>query len=227
MLPLTRERLAGIRHRRLHGGRNFTKAVVDLVEVDGQRIVVKDLALRPWPVRALLGPLQIGREARAYRRLEGVVGIPRLLARLDAAAIAIEYVPGPDLREARPGDLPGVFFDRLAALLEAVHARGVAHGDLHRRDVLIGPGDQPFLVDFSTAIIAGPDADPLQRFLFAQMCEADRRSLAKLRRRMLPGWSGLVPARKGLYRVGGLLRRLRLARRRRAAGGRRDIESGR
>jgi predicted Ser/Thr protein kinase len=206
--PLTRERIASLPRRRLHGGRNFTKAVVDLVEMDGRAIILKDIATRPWPVRHVLGPWQLDREGRAYQALAGVRGIPLLVARVDRQAIAIEYVPGRSLATCRPGDLNAEFFDRLDRLLDAIHARGVAHGDLHRHDVLAGPGGEPYLVDFSTSMVASAGAGALPRFFFRQMCRADRRSAVKLRRRLLPGSCAPVPERTGLYRVGGWARRV-------------------
>jgi len=219
---LTRQRLASLARRRLHGGRNVTKAVVEVVEVDGRSAVVKDVASRPWPVRRLLGPWQLDREAHAYGALAGVRGTPSFLGRIDRQAIALEYVPGPTLASLRPGDLPEAFFDRLDAILGEIHARGVAHGDLHRHDVLLGTGGEPCLVDFSTAVVARAGAPALTRCLFRQMCRADLRAAAKLRRRLLPGSRVPVPERRGLYRLGGWVKRaLRLFRhsRRRRAGG--------
>jgi len=216
---LTRERLASLTRRRLHGGRNVTKATVDVVTIEDRPVVVKDVAERPWPVRLILGPWQLDREARAYEALAGVRGTPAFLGRIDRQAIALEYVPGPSLASLRPGDLPESFFDHLDAILDEIHARGVAHGDLHRHDVLRGPAGDPFLVDFSTALVARPGAPALTRFLYRQMCRADRRSAAKLRRRLLPGSRVPVPPRRGLYRIGGWLKRLAgLGRRPRSRG---------
>ncbi len=208
MPSLTRNRIARLPRRRLHGGRNLTKAVVDLVEVDGRPVVLKDFASRPWPVRLLFGPWQLAREARAYGALRGLRGTPAFLARVDRQAIALEYVPGRTLASLRPGELPAPFFDRLDRLLEEIHTRGVAHGDLHRHDVLAGPGDEPCIVDFSTAVAAGEGSSPWTRLLFDQMRRADRRSAAKIRHRLLPGAGTAVPARRGLYRAGGWAKRL-------------------
>jgi hypothetical protein len=206
--PLTRERLATLPRRRLHGGRNVTKATVDLVELDGHTIVVKDFAARPWPVRLLLGPWQLDREGRAYGVLTGVRGTAAFVARVDRQAIALQYVHGRSLATYRPGELKAEFFDRLDRLLDDIHARGVAHGDLHRHDVLAGPGEEPYLVDFSTSVVALAGAGSLSRLIFRQMRGADRRSAAKLRRRFLPGSEAPVPGRSGLYRVGGWAKRL-------------------
>lgn len=208
MPPFTRDRLARLPRGRLHEGRNVSKAIVDLVEIEGRQVVLKDFASRPWPVRQLWGPWQLGREARAYSFLAGLRGTPAFLGRVDRQAIVLEYVPGRTLAALRPGDLPGLFFDRLDRLLEQIHARGVAHGDLHRHDVLAGPDGEPCIVDFSTSVSAGGDAGAWSRFLFEQMRLADRRSAAKIRRWMLPGSCAAVPDRRGLYRMGGWARRL-------------------
>ena len=213
---LTRDVLRGRPRRRLHSGRNLTKAVVDVVDFDGRAIVVKDMAPRPWIVRRLLGPWQMDREARAYEALHGVEGVPVFLGRLDRQAIAIEFIPGSDLAAVRPGDLPGTFFDRLERLVASLHARGVAHGDLHRHDVLRAADGRPFIVDYSTSIVVRARSGAWTRFLFGHMSAADRRSIAKLRRRFLPGAAVAVPERSGPYRAGPWLRRvLGLGRRRR------------
>jgi hypothetical protein len=208
-VPLTRERISLLPRRRLHEGRNLTKAVVDLIEVDARAVVLKDVSARPWPVRRILGPWQLDREDRAYRALSGVPGTAAFLARVDRQAIALEYLPGRSLAAFRPGELPKEFFDRLNRLLDAIHARGVAHGDVHRHDVVVAPGGEPFLVDFSTSVILSPGAGAWSRFLFRQMCRADHRSAAKLRLRLLPDSGTEVPRRPGLYRLGGWARRLR------------------
>ncbi len=206
MNPLTRDHLSTLPRRRLHAGRNLTKAVVELVEDEDRTIVLKDLSSRPWPVRLLLGPAQLDREARAYRALRDLPGVPRFLGRIDRRAIALEYIAGRDLGAVRPGELPASFFDRLKDVLEGIHARGVAHGDLSRSDILVGPGGEPYVVDFSTSVLAGPDADPLARFLFGQMCLADRRSLLKIRRRVLEDPGGPLPSAPVLYRIGARLK---------------------
>ena len=207
MTAVTRGALASLPRRRLHHGRNVTKAVVDLVEIDGRVIVLKDLAPRPWPVRLLLGPWQLDREERAYRALAGTRGTPAFVARVDRQAIALAYVPGRSLASFRPGELGPEFFDRLDLLVHALHARGVAHGDLHRHDVLSGPGGEPYLVDFSTSVALSSGTGWVTRFLFRQLCRADLRSAAKLRRRHLPVAGGELPDRPPLYRAGRWLKR--------------------
>jgi hypothetical protein len=201
-----RAALARFPARPLHPGRNFTKAIVSVVSTGEGPVVVKDFASRPWVIRALLGPWHLDREERAYGRLRDVDGVPRLVGRIDRQAIALEYLPGRTLAGLRPGDLPASFFDRLEALVAALHAAGVAHADLHRHDVLAGPDGRPWVVDFSTAIVAGLRPGPIRRRLFQQACRADRRSVAKLRHRLLPGSDAPLPARPWIYAAGARVR---------------------
>jgi hypothetical protein len=195
----------------LHDGRNRTKAVIDLVESPGEPFIVKDVASRPFWVRALLGPWLLRREVRAYERLAGLEGIPRLVGVVDRQAIALELIDGRPLQSLPRGSMEPAFFDRLAALLRAVHGRGVAHGDLHHGDVLVAPGGRPYIVDFSTSFIARPDSWWPARRVFEQMRRADLRSVAKMRRRYAAAEAPPPPPRPPLYRMGaglrGLLRR--------------------
>src|SRR5437867_11354990 len=142
-IVLARERLASLPRLRRHGVRNFTKAVADLVEIDGRAIILKDIASRPWPVRLLLGPWQLDRKGRAYRALAGVRGTPAFVARIDRQAIALEYVPGRSLASYRRGGLEADFFDRLDRLPGESPAPGVAHGAPPPHDGLAGPGRGP------------------------------------------------------------------------------------
>lgn len=208
-LRLDRESLAG-RRVRLHDGRNRTKALIDRVDDEDGAFVVKDVATRPFWVRALLGPWQLRRETRAYRRLAGLEGIPRLVGVVDRQAIALQFIDGRPLQSVARGSIDAGFFDRLGELVRAVHGRGVAHGDLHHGDVLVGGDGRPYLVDFSTSWIGGPESAWPARTIFEQMCRADLRSIAKLRRRYAAGGAPPPPPRPWLYRAAaGLRDRLR------------------
>ena len=59
-----------------------------LVEVDSGRVVVKDFDAHSAWVRRWLGPWLLRREERAYRRFADFDSVPRLLGRIDAAALA-------------------------------------------------------------------------------------------------------------------------------------------
>jgi len=186
LLPPTRESLRQRPPLRFRSGRNVTKADIFLWDEEGTRLAIKDYSARPYWIRLTLGRSLIRREVSAYERLRNVPGIPRLAGRIDPIAFAVDFVEGRDLSHFRPGEVADEFFAKLAHLLDSVHRCGVAQGDLHHRDVLVGGDGNPYLVDFSTAVILHPDSGFLKRRLFKAACGSDRRAVLKLKHRHAP-----------------------------------------
>ncbi len=123
----------------------------------GHSVVVKDFAPRNVLVRTLIGPWITRREARAYRVLEGMAGVPALLGNLDALALIIEYRPGVLMSRSLAGRLPLEFMDELRTIVRDMHRRGVVHLDLrHRSNVLATSDGHPILIDFASAICLRP-----------------------------------------------------------------------
>jgi len=157
-----------------------------LLRVNGRLVVMKDFGHRPVLVR-LLGRFLISREAAAYERLRGERGVPRFWGRFGAYALLYEYVPGRLGNEFSRGELSPRFFQKLSDLVDRLHARGVAHGDLKRRtNILVGPDEEPVLIDFAAAIVDGSPWNPFGRWLFRQICQVDRNGIAKLKQRLAP-----------------------------------------
>ncbi|MBI4577889.1 MAG: hypothetical protein HY722_16630 [Planctomycetes bacterium] len=128
-----------------------------VLRLGGRRVAVKDLGRRNRAWRSLVGRVLLAREARLLARLRGVEGVPALLGRVDPDAIALEHVEGVPLALHAPGrTVPPGFPASLAAVVRAMHDRGVAHGDLsNRRNILVTPGGRAFLVDFGLAVSRG------------------------------------------------------------------------
>jgi serine/threonine protein kinase len=134
-----------------HGG--WGNPDVLLVETEFGSVVVKDFAPRTRYVRRWLGPWLLRREARAYRRLEGVEAVPRLLGQLDSAALVFEYRPGVLLSRSLAGKLPPSFLSDLQGAIAEMHRCGVIHLDLrHRSNILAGQDGKPVLLDFASAL---------------------------------------------------------------------------
>ncbi len=184
--PPTREMLRSGPRSPFRSGRNRTKADIFLWEEGGRRLAIKDYAARPAWIRRTLGRCLVARECAAYRRLQGIPGVPPFAGRVDSCAFAVEFVEGADLSRLRRGELQAPFFERLLELLAAVHRAGVAQGDLHHRDVIAGPSGDPYLVDFSTALFLERRSGWLRRRLFETACASDRRAALKLKARHVP-----------------------------------------
>jgi len=186
----------------------------DLYEVClNERVMVwKDMSRRPWIFRRIFGAV-LRREARALQALGGFPGAPRLLGLAGRDGFVMERLEGQRLPHLKDNDLPPAFFDALLRALRAMHAAGVAHGDLRRKNVLVEPGapPRPRLIDFGTAIVLGPRPGPIRKALWRRARRIDLLHYAKLKEHYLPG--SLTPEEKRwlayapwFYRLGRLYR---------------------
>jgi predicted Ser/Thr protein kinase len=141
-----------------------------------------------WVARRLLA-----RERRALERLAGLAGVPELEADLRLArtpsldgrvprasdVLIRSWIEGEPLHAVK--SLPSDFFERLAELVCALHARGVCHNDLHKeQNVIVGADGWPHLIDFQLASTHAPGSRSL-----ATRAREDLRHVEKHRRRYL------------------------------------------
>lgn len=138
-------------------------------------LVRKDYSRRGLLAR-LAGRLLLDREQRALIRADGIPGVPRFVARPHRDTLVITRIEGTPINKLKAGDVDESFIAKLAALFEALHARGVAHGDAHHRNIL-AHGDEPGLVDFATAWTTR--APGRSSWVFEWFCQLDRRQLYK------------------------------------------------
>jgi serine/threonine protein kinase len=157
-------------------------------------------------VLAALWRYFLRRERAVYAQLGGIAGIPRAYGLVDDDALALEYIAGPSLREqdSRLQDRER-FFARLLDTVQAMHAAGVAHGDLKRKhNVIVGAGEQPYLIDFGIACRRDAHGGLWNRWVFATVRQMDLNAWLKLKygRRVDPiAEPGVLsPADASLYR---------------------------
>lgn len=168
-------------------GRNRTKADVLFYRVDGRGIAVKDYRPRPWWIRHTLGRWLVRRESAAYGASAGVAGVAVFIGRLGPCTLATERFPGEPLsRRRREGVEPDVF-ERLDRILDRLHARGVALGDLHHRDVLLADDGSLCVVDLAAAWVRGERPSAWRRRVFERLCDQDRVAAARMRARFTGG----------------------------------------
>lgn len=104
-----------------------------------------------------IGRVAIRREHAVYERLAGIPGIPESFGLAGGEHLVLEHIAGESLRarELSLGDR-GRFYARLLGTVLAMHAAGVTHRDLKRKDnVIVGPDEIPYLIDFGIARIGG------------------------------------------------------------------------
>ncbi|HTE06370.1 MAG TPA: lipopolysaccharide kinase InaA family protein [Planctomycetota bacterium] len=203
-LPAPWDRLAW---RTLAPFRNEAKARVFWAQDGERRLVCKDGSLALGrPVVGRFRRWALANEARALAAMEGIEGVPRLVAHWRAGLI-MEFVPGRLLTEHERGSVPAVVFERLDRIVDAIHARGLAIGDLHRRNILVDEQQRVHLVDFE---LAQDRRRGLGRLLGAPLQRLDRLAAARQRQYhgapLDPAQAALLARRPLAYR---LFRRLK------------------
>lgn len=93
-------------------------------------------------------------EELSHRNIVSVLGLIEMDTEL---GIVMEYVGGGDL-VSLAGSQPRQWIPvaaQLAGALGFLHASGIVHRDIKARNVLLRPGDEPCLIDFSLAAAVG------------------------------------------------------------------------
>jgi predicted Ser/Thr protein kinase len=126
----------------------------------------------------LFGRISLRWEEKALKKLRGIEGVPEYLGRPTRNSLRMASVPGVPLDKMKRGDLSERCFQRLKDLLLQIHRMGVAHGDLHMRNILID-GDRPYVIDFSTAYLRGR-LPLLDRQIFNLVVQLDMERLFKI-----------------------------------------------
>lgn len=134
--------------------RNKSKGSVRIEERSGRKIVVKDYGGVENPLVRFYGCMTLRNEARAYRRLAGVPGIPVCHGLTEAGCLELDFVDGRHLGLFKRRSVPEAVFERLERILRTMHARGVANMDLHRSNVLVSDDGDVNIIDFAHAVIA-------------------------------------------------------------------------
>jgi serine/threonine protein kinase len=184
------------------------QGTVSLVEGPDGPLIVKE-AMGRWPWRGLRRGM-VRREHAVYARLQGIPGVPRCYGLDDGDRLLLEYVEGCSLRLAdfSPAERER-FFASLLQLIQAIHAAGVAHADLKRKDnILVQANGEPMLIDFGSAVIDGPGL--VRGILFRQACHLDLNAWVKLKYRR--DYQQLKPADRAYYHPTWLERAARLVR---------------
>lgn len=142
--------------------------------------------------------LMLRREAVVYQRLADVAGVPHSPGLLDNEWLVLDYVEGRSLKHARYEleDESG-FYEQLLNILHDVHAAGVAHGDLKRKDnVLVTAGEVPCVIDFGTAVLR--DGSLFDRLMFRLVRRFDYNAWIKVKYRN--DYSAITVADRRWYR---------------------------
>lgn len=157
---------------------------VRLLEIEGCRLVHKDFAVVA-PLMRAVGSLLLAREVGAYERLAGLPGIPHCHGQPDPWSLLVEYIEAVPAWDAPAELVTPQLYERLLALVQAMHERGVAHGDLKRlTNIVLTPAGEPYLIDFASALWHG--SNPLAPVALPHLFDDDLRAIYKLKARHSP-----------------------------------------
>lgn len=148
------------------------QATVHRVSIDGIPVVIKSVT----PQRSTLVWLRrrtLINEHRVYRRLQGLAGTPRCYGLINNQYLILQYIEGQVFGDVAI-ELDSDIYANLLLLIRGLHERGVAHADLKQgSNLILGKNDEPFLIDFGTAIVEKKGFRPLNKFLFKTARQLD------------------------------------------------------
>lgn len=174
------------------------RPTVRLLESGGTKLVAKDYRACTPLYRWTVGAWNLAREEEALRRLDGMEGVPQFRGRAGHWILLMTWIRGRDLGKVRRFRQSPEFFDRLMAIVEEMHQRGVVHLDLRqRRNILLRAekGARPAVLDFGSALCLRPGG-----LLHRWLARIDRSGVLKYKRRAQP--ESLSPAEaRSLRRV--------------------------
>ena len=164
---------------------------------DGQReYLIKSVHGR-GPVR-WLSRWMLAREYRAYRNLEGVDGVPSCFGLIDGEHLVLELLEATPYRQAEIRDRDR-FFTAFLELIRTVHARGVVHGDIKgKNNIMVGSAEEPYLVDFGSALVRKSGPRPLHRIAYRLWRQMDFNAWVK--HKYFGDYSQLAPEDAALFR---------------------------
>ncbi len=192
---------------RLITRRGWSKPDIKNVVRRDNVLILKDFAEKAWIVRKI-GRWQVHREIRALIRLQGLRGIPKCYGQVSPCGILIERVQGERITRWRlraPADVARMLA-RLESLVDELHARGIVHLDLRKRDnILITDSGMPLIIDFN-ASICFEEGGLAARFVFPLLRRIDTSAVLKWKSRLTPEL--LTAAEKRRHRFMSVARRL-------------------
>ncbi len=152
---------------------------IHLYESSEHRLAIKEalgfgplLWVRRWMLR---------REYAIYRLLDDYAFAPRCFGLLEGRYLLLELVDGEPFRHAEIVDREG-YFELMREAISELHRRGIAHGDLKRKEnLLVVHGSRPCFLDFGTAVTEPAGFAPLRAWMFRTLVQHDINAWLKLK----------------------------------------------
>ena len=144
------------------------------LKADEQSYLIKSANQDHWWSKSI-NRWSIRHEYKIYEKLENLDGIPKCYGLTKDGSLVLEYIDGESYR-SKQFELDGndQFFNSFLDLIKSMHDRGIAHGDLKRKDnFLVGKDLNPYLIDFGTALIKENQSGLLKNIIFNFLKKTD------------------------------------------------------
>jgi glycosyltransferase involved in cell wall biosynthesis/predicted Ser/Thr protein kinase len=182
---LKRRDLKSVTVSPIQQGHGYQSSVY-LVEIDGQKAVVKDFAGTPRWFRRFIAPFLVRRETKTLEYLRDFSAVPCLYTRIDSLAFAMEYIEATPICDLEVGKVQAEVFTNLEKVIDALHRRHVSHCDLkRRRNILVNKRGEVFIIDFAAALI-GRQLNPILNWFQREMVEIDNKALPRAKKLVAP-----------------------------------------
>jgi RIO-like serine/threonine protein kinase len=176
-----------------------TRPVIWRIEENGVKAIVKDFSLNSFWFRNIAGRFLIWREKKAYKKLEGLSGVPSLFGSIGGVALIIEEIQGTDLGNMDVSkELDDKFFSDLKRLIDSFHDRGIAHCDLKRMpNILFGNDRNPNIIDWAASISRSEFRFFPLNLIYKRFLQDDLNAITKIKLKYRP--ESVNPDEKRLY----------------------------
>ena len=184
-----------------------TRPVVWRFEENGVKVIVKDFSHNSFWFRHIVGRFLIWREKKAYKRLEGIKGVPAFFGSLEGMAMITEEIEGTDISPAAIGEkLDEQFFLNLKELIDRFHDRGIVHCDLKRApNIILGNDGKPYIIDWAASISKSEFRFFPLNLIYERFLQDDLNAITKIRLKYNP--EGVTDEEKLRYSERGMAER--------------------
>ena len=159
-----------------------------LIEIEGEKAVLKDQSAADKLFATIIGPLLNWRECKALNKLEKVSCVPNLLHIPNSRSFLMSYHESEQVTrlDTLTPEWPD-FFEQLHIAVSQIHSKGVTHNDLRNpTNILVTPDGEPILVDLVACFCQGPSWNIPNRWLFNKFRQVDLSAITKLKKRVAP-----------------------------------------
>jgi hypothetical protein len=154
-----------------------------LIEINGQKAVLKDQSAADQMFALLVGPILNWRECKALMKLRNVSCVPNLLGKPSSRSFLMTYHQSEQITKLvnyHP-EWPD-FFEKLRAAIDEIHRAGVAHNDLRNpTNTLVTADGEPILVDLVACFCRGKSWNLPNRWIFHKFTQVDLSAITKIK----------------------------------------------